>query len=230
VSKLQLILLASLALAGSAMSADRALPAAQRAAVLRAIRDELAASQPAGAELYDRYFEAFPSSFAELGEILVSDKYRQILLRPDEDWNYGLAYIVPMCESYKRIDHRRYMRKMLRIGIGANDWGGADKDREKYLYPGDIYQRLVSRYPCEQLTEEAAREQISVIYALIPEFTDAELTAIYNSLSWGEDSTQKLPLDWFLEGICSRYQNRCGLTQRLHEEYLKHSAADARPH
>jgi hypothetical protein len=228
---LRLTLLASLMLAGSAVSADGSQPAEHRAAVLREMRDQLNASQPASAELYERYFEAFPSSFAELREILVSDKHRQILLRPDEDWNYGLAYIVPMCKSYERIDHRRYMRKMLRIGIGANDWGGADKDPETYLYPGDIYQRLVARYPCEQRTEETAREQISVIYALIPEFTDAELTAIYNSLAWGEDSTQKLPLDWFLDGICSRYPNRCQLTRRLHQEYLaKHSADNARRH
>lgn len=212
------------------MPADRSQPAEQRAAVLREIRDQIDASPRAGAEVYDRYFEAFPSSFAELSEILLSDKYRGILLRLDEDWNFGLAYIVPMCASYDRIDHRRYMRKMLRIGISGNDWGGPDKDREKYLYPGDIYQRFVFRYPCGQRTQEAAREQMSVIYALIPEFTDAELTAIYNSLSCGEDSAQELPLDWFLEDICSRYQNRCRLTRMLHEEYLKHRADDPRSH
>jgi hypothetical protein len=95
------ILIVSLALAGSAMSAERSQPAEQRAAVLRESRDQLNAAPPASAELYERYFEAFPSSFAELREILVSDKYRDILLRPDEDWNFGLAYIVPMCESYE---------------------------------------------------------------------------------------------------------------------------------
>ncbi len=212
------------------MSAERSQPAEQRAAVLREIRDQMDAARPAGAEVYERYFEAFPSSFAELSEILVSDRYREILLRPGEDWNFGLAYIVPMCESYDRIDHRRYMRKMLRIGISGNDWGGLDKDRERDLYPGDIYQRLIARYPCAQRTDEAAREQLSVIYALVPEFTDAELAAIYNSLSWGEDSSQKLPLDWFLEGICSRYQNRCQLTRMLREQHLDSSTDHARPH
>ena len=86
-------------------------------------------------------------------------------------------------------------------------------------------------YGIEQGTEESAHERISVIYSLIPEFTDAELTAIYNSMAWGEDSTQKLPLDWFLDGICSRYPNRCQLTRRLHEQYVaEHSADDARRH
>lgn len=226
-SNLRLTWLISLVLAGAALAADRAQPA-QSAIVLREIRDQIDASAPASVELYQRYFEAFPSSFAQLSEVLVSQTYSEILLRPGEEWDFGQAYVVLMCQSYEWIDHRRYMRKMLRIGISGNDWGGRDKSREKGLYPGDIYQRLIFRYACAQRTEEAHREQLSIIYALVPEFTDAQIEAIYNSLSWEED--RKWPLDWFLEGICSRYQSRCQLTQTLQKKYAKHFTDDPRPH
>jgi hypothetical protein len=224
-----LTLLVLFAPAGSAMGADHSPSTQERAKLLREIRDQMDASQPAGTELYRRYFDAFPSSFTELGELLVSDRYSEILLRPGEKWDFGLSYIVLMCQSYDRIDHRRYMRKLLRIGVGANNWGEAGKDNEKYVYPGDTYFRLIARYPCGPQTQESVREQQSVIYALVPEFTDAELEAIYNSLSW-EGSPMRSPLDWFLDGICSRYPNRCALTRMLHEKYVKHLYDDPRPH
>lgn len=223
-SKLRLTLLVTLlVLAGAGAAAEQPPTPAQRAELLRELRDQIGASRPAAAaELYQRYFEAFPTSFAEVSEVLVSDQYRELLLRPDEHWDFGQAYVVLMCESYDRLDHRRYMKKMLHLGISGNDWGGLGKDRQENLYPGDIYQRLIFRYACAQRTEAAAREQLSVIYELLPEFTDAQLEAIYNSLSWAED--RKWPLDWFLEGICSRYPGRCPLTRVLREKYRQDSA------
>jgi hypothetical protein len=152
----------------------------------------------------------------------VSDGYRGVLLRPGEKWDFGNAYVALMCRAYDFIDHRRYMRKLLRIGVEAKDWGGPGKDPEKYLYPGDLYQRLVFRYACEHRTAASHQEQASVIFELVPEFTDAELEAIYQSLSWGEDSSQRVALSWLLDGICSRYPQRCKLTRALQEKYVEH--------
>lgn len=76
-SNFRLTWLISLALAGAALAADRAQPA-QSAILLREIRDQIDASAPASVELYQRYFDAFPSSFAQLSEVLVSQTYSEI--------------------------------------------------------------------------------------------------------------------------------------------------------
>lgn len=217
------------AFVGSALGLDQSLSARERAVLMREIRDQMNASQTISTELYERYFDAFPASFAELREVLVSGAYRGILLRSGEEWSYGNAYIVPMCQSYERIDHRRYMKKLLRIGIEANNWGELGKDNEKDVYPGDIYFQLIARYPCGPQTQKAVQEQMSVIVDLVPEFSDPEIEAIYNSLSW-EASPTRSPLDWFLQSVCSRYPNRCELTKMLHEKYVNHASDDSQPH
>lgn len=217
------------AFAGSAMGAEQSLSTRERAVLMREIRDQMDASQPVSAELYERYFEAFPSSLAELGELLVSDRHRDVLLRPGEKWDYGLVYTVPMCQSYERIDHRRYMRKLLRIGVQANNWGESGQDEEKIASPGGIAYGLIARYSCGPQAQETVLEQESVIFELLPEFTDAEFEAIYNSLSW-EDSPMRSAMDWWLDRACSTYPSRCGLTRRLHEKYEKPLLEDHRPH
>lgn len=214
----QLLLVGALSCWAAVMSAAPVDAERDTATRLRDLRDRIESTVTQGTGLQQRYFEAFPSSFTALSNVMVAQTHRDILLRPGESWEFGQPYVVLMCRTYEHVDHSQYMRKLLRIGIEAGDWGGREKDRIRFLYPGDIYQRLVFRTACEQRTEEAAREQMSTIYALLPEFTDEEFVAIYHSLSWAE-SDQKYPLDWFLEEICARYPQRCALTQKLRREF-----------
>lgn len=202
-----------LAIPAATLSGQQAGSTREQAAALRSMRDRIEAASDPGADLYRQYFEAFPTSFADLQQTLVTDRHRDVLLHPDEQWDFGQAYVVLMCRSYDHVDHRQYMRKLLRIGVGADDWGAYAKDLQ-YRYGGDIYHRLIFRYACTQRTEDAHREQMQTIYAVLPEFDDAQLTAIYHSLTWAE-AEQKVALDWFLNDICSLYPDRCELTRTL---------------
>lgn len=206
----------------AAVNSQQSLSLEERVGILRQTRDQIEATATPNDDLYRRYFDAFPQSFAGLSDVL------EILMRPKGTSNFGQEYLIPMCRAYDHVDHRQYMRKLLKIGIEANNWGGIDKDRVKYVYPGDAYVALIYRLPCETLTEESRRQLISIIYELAPEFTDAQIEAIYNSLCW--DGEQRSSLDWFLTGLCSRYPGRCDLTRMLHEKYVKHLHADDHPH
>jgi hypothetical protein len=81
----------------------------------------------------------------------------------------------------------------------ANDWGGFAADHERTLYPGETYKNLVWGSTCETVTEASIHERVSVIHALSREFSDSQLQAIFNSLSW--EDLDRVPIDWFFEGL-----------------------------
>jgi hypothetical protein len=190
-----------------------------RARALRDARDAIDAASHPEARLYERYFETFPDTFRGLAAVLHSGDYEGLLLRPGEQWNFGQAYKATMCRAYQYVDHARYMRKLLKIGVEANDWGGFAADHERALYPGETYKNLVWGRTCETVTEASVRERVSVIYALSPEFSDSQLEAIFNSLSW--EDLDRVPIDWFLKGLCAHHSDRCALTAKLHDKYIK---------
>lgn len=190
-----------------------------RARALRDARDAIEAAKPARAESYERYFEAFPATFHDLAAILHSGNYESELLRPGEEWNFGLSYKTTMCTAYEYVDHARYMRKLLKIGVEANDWGGHGADYERSLYPGETYKNLIWGTYCGTVTEASAHQRMSVVFALSPEFSDRELEAIFNSLSW--EDLDRVPFDWFLKDLCAFHKDRCALTRALHEKYIK---------
>jgi hypothetical protein len=190
-----------------------------RARALRDARDAIDAASHPQAQLYERYFEAFPDTFRGLAAVLHSGAYEDLLLRPGEQWNFGQAYKTTMCVAYQYVDHAKYMRKLLKIGVEANDWGGFAADHERSLYPGETYKNLVWGNTCETVTEASVHERVSVIYALSPEFSDSQLEAIFNSLSW--EDLDRVPLDWFLKDLCAHHRDRCALTVKLHDKYIK---------
>jgi hypothetical protein len=207
------VLLVLILLPAAAQSGQQAASMHEQAATLRGLRDRIEAAAAPGADLYRQYFEAFPATFTDLQQMLVTDRYRDVLLHSGEQWDFGQTYVVLMCRSYDFMDHRQYARKLLRVGVGADDWG-VHASNILYRYAGDIYHRLIFRYACAERSEQAHREQMQAIYAVLPEFTDAQLTAIYHSLTWAE-AEQKVKLDWFLNDICSMYPVRCELTRTL---------------
>jgi hypothetical protein len=101
----------------------------------------------------------------------------------------------------------------------ANDWGGFAADHERTLYPGETYKNLVWGSTCETVTEASIHERVSVIHALSREFSDSRLQAIFNSLSW--EDLDRVPIDWFLKGLCARHADRCALTVKLHDKCIK---------
>lgn len=208
-----------LAIPVAASSADGAGSLRDQAVILRSLRDRIDAATLADAALYEQYFEAFPPSFVDLRQMLVADQYKDILLRSGERWDYNQAYVTLMCRTFDHVDHRRYMRKILRIGVGADDWGAEDLE---YQYAGDMYQRLIFRFSCAHQTEQSARAQMNVIYSLLPEFSDAQVTAIYHSLWWDEGG-RRIRLDWLLNDVCSLYPSRCELTRKLRHSFPKES-------
>lgn len=213
---------------GSVRAADPLPTLEERARAMREAREAIETAQVPDKERYQRYFDVFPGSFRDLGELLHSGKYRSLLLRTGEQWDFGNAYKVPMCMAYRYLDHRQYMRKLLRIGVEAGNWGGSGKDPQRYLYPGEDYKRLVWGDACEVLTETSAKERMSVIYALTPEFSDSEIEAIFNSLSW--EDLDRVPIEWFLAGVCAHHADRCALTNRLHDKYIKSSEPQTHSH
>jgi hypothetical protein len=165
---------------------------------------------------YPAYVTAFPDTFDGLAR-LHSIEYRQVLAIASTATTPEV-YIVTMCAAYEYVDHRSYFRKLLRIGIGADNWGGTGRHRQRSLYPGDAYLRLMHGTACGQPTHGTLAERRAHIYALAPEFSDAEIESIYNSLSW--DGEIRSPLDWFLRDLCGAQPSRCELTRRLHDRYI----------
>jgi hypothetical protein len=202
----------------SADAAEQSPRLVDRAVLMRLTRDSILDAPDPGVSLYLRFFEAFPQSFSDMGQLLASDAYIEKLKRSDEDWDYGNGYLRTMCEASTYMDHHAYMMKLLMMGVEANKWG----ETEKLHHPGDNYQRLVWGTACEELTESSSRIKVRTIIDLLPQFNDNEVEAIYNSLSW--DGFTRFPLDWFWLELCERYSARCALGAELKNnwsEYLK---------
>jgi len=194
--------IAVLQIGGAALHAQSLAPAERAASLRKAIEAIEVARQPSTL-LYEQYFEAFPDRFTKLRDWFVGEGFREILANGRRDWNYGADYRRQMCRMYDHINHKRYMRKLLRIGIQANNWGGpADEDEELLRHvPGEMYRALVYGEECGKLTPASVSARKDVIYQLLPEYTDQEVEAIYNSLAW--EGVERFALEWFLDEVCS---------------------------
>jgi hypothetical protein len=220
------VVIAVLEIGGAGLHAQPLAP--ERAANLREALEALEATRQPSAQLYERYFEAFPDRFTELRDWLVRGGVREILAR-GRDWNYGEDYLREMCRTYEHVGHKRYMRKLLRMGVEAGNWGGpADEEGELLRHvPGSMYRSLVLGEACGPMTQASMAARTAVIYQLLPEYADAEVEAIYNSLAW--EGVERFALEWFLDGVCNSDQKRCALMSQFRDKYVKPLYEQAEP-
>jgi hypothetical protein len=204
----------------------------QRATALRRALETIEAAKRPTAAQYQRLFDLFPQRFADLREWFAEDRYNeaiaQILAEDRPEWDYGRDYRRRMCEAYELLDHKMYMRKLLRMGIEANNWGGPDNDEESMHLPGDFYKRLVFGEECRQLTQESLDARSRVIFEVTDEYSERQVESIYNSLAW--DGMDRYAIEWFLDGLCTHSEQRCALSRTLRNKYVKLPNTDRHTH
>jgi hypothetical protein len=174
-----------------------------------------AAKQPTAAQ-YRHLFDLFPERFAE---DRFNESFAQILAGDRREWNSGQDYRLRMCQAYQFVDHKIYMRKLLNIGVEANNWGGRDHDEQLMHVPGDMYKRLVFGEECQQLTQESLGARLAVILDALGDYADRQIEAVYDSLAW--DGMDRFGVECLLDGLCAHSSQRCQLTRALRNKYLK---------
>lgn len=195
-------------------------PTVQRARELRQSLGEVMNDPSSGK--YASYFALFPGSLAEFQELFATQKYSALLEQGLSEGSTGL-YFTHACKAYKTVGAERYVAKFLEIAAQAGSWGGPqNRANDARLMAGHLFQNLLFRADCHQLTPTERAELHTAIIENVARSDDARVEQIYVSLGW--DGMEGSGMEWWgppwlLEGVCNHAPERCAHTQRLAEKY-----------